>query len=1332
MTAAAGFTPPVMDWNADDLPDELDRFSQYCELVFHGPFSEKTEKERVAYLLLWIGRPGVEVYQNATWDSAADKHKVRKVFEKLDLYLQPKVNPRLARFQLQQFRQRSDESVDEFLTRCKQKTSRCKFRDDTELKERLIEQIIIGTKHSRVQERLLEKGDSLTLDQALDIARTYESTLQHMAQLAQTPERHNNTGEVHAVSNSKPSSLIDCSKCGTKHRRGNCPAYGSKCKRCGKPNHWQAVCFTKLPQGQPSSSHRTSRSPSRSRTRRPSRSPSVGERFDTLYFEAVNIEALDTPASRTETPPSEAYATIRLDLGNTQQPATLRAKVDTGAQGNILPLRLYRDMFPENITDGYPVPGSLRPSSTILSAYGGNQIKQCGVCRIRCTYDGCSTDADFYVADCPGKAILGLPTATVLKLVVLNCSVDSCSQIQSKDDLIAQYPNSFDGIGKFPGQYHITLDPNVPPVVHSYRRVPVAMKPEIKMELDDMVANGIITKIKEGEPTAWVNSLVYRHKANGRLRLCLDPKDLNEAILREHHVTATLEEIIPKLSGATVFSTVDVKCGYWNVELDEESSYLTTFNSPFGRYRFLRMPFGLKMSQDIFQARIDQTFEGCPGVTGIADDIVVYGKSEQDHDKNMHGMMARCVSAGIKLNPDKCQIKEDKIQFYGVICSNKGIQPDPKKISALQQMAPPKDQREMLSFLGLVTYMSTFIPNASSLTAPLRDLTKKDQPYEWSTVHQDAFDRIKSLLSDQVTLQYFDSQKPITLQVDASSKGLGATLLQDGKPVACASKALTEAESRYANIERELLAVVYGCERFHTYLFGQSFTVDSDHKPLESIKLKHLRAAPPRLQRMLLRLQPYDFTIKYCPGKDVPIADALSRLSPEETTPLDSQEVSIHTVFPQFSQSVLQHLREESSKDPELTALRSVIITGWPNAKKDIPPSLRSYWNFRDELTVEDGLIMKSHRLVIPASMKEDMLQNLHAAHQGSEKTKLRARSTVFWTGINRDIENLTASCPTCQKYQCSQTREPLMQLPVPPRAWHTVATDLFHLGNAEYLIVADYFSKYFFIRKLPSNQTSSKVISLLKEIFGEHGIPTKVMSDNGPQYSSQAFKAFATEYGFQHDTSSPHHPRSNGFIESQVKIAKKAMQKAIDSNMDPQLAFLCLRSTPVDHDLPSPAELFLGRQVQDNLPRKTTSSEKDIAIRHQLQQRQERQKTCYDRQAKPLTPLADGQLVNIQHPDSKLWEPGKIVHAAEAPRSYIVHTDHSRQLRRNRVHLRKRRDETSSTKKRVRFEAPEQVLPEAMATESGSAVLGQTRTHSGRIVKPKKLMNLCVRASPT
>ncbi|KAL9964953.1 hypothetical protein ACROYT_G028670 [Oculina patagonica] len=428
---------------------------------------------------------------------------------------------------------------------------------------------------------------------------------------------------------------------------------------------------------------------------------------------------------------------------------------------------------------------------------------------------------------------------------------------------------------------------------------------------------------------------------------------------------------------------------------------------------------------------------GCEGVAGIADDIVVFGKTTEEHDRNMHAMLERCQGTGLKLNPEKCFVKQEKFKFYGVVCGKEGIQPDPSKVSAIKQMSSPTNRQELQTFLGLANYMGPFIPKLSSLTAPLRELLKENYQFQWSLAHQDAFEKVKDSVSNEVTLTYFDPRKEIILQVDASLKGLGATLMQESKPVAFASKSLTDVETRYANIERELLAVVYGGEEFHTYLFGHSFTVHSDHKPLESIYLKHLTAASPRLQRMLQRLQLYDLVIRYQPGKSMEVADALSRLSPEEKEAIPGMNVEVHGIYPQFSEDMLQRIRDETAADPELNALKEMVHLGLPSTIQQVSALLKPYWPFRDELAVEDGIAMKGHRIIIPPppprATKRDL--NNFTAHQGTEKT-----NSAAMRGLNKDIDEITKSCITCQELQPSQQKEPLIPTEVPPRAWHTLA----------------------------------------------------------------------------------------------------------------------------------------------------------------------------------------------------------------------------------------------------------------------------------------------------
>ena len=442
-----------------------------------------------------------------------------------------------------------------------------------------------------------------------------------------------------------------------------------------------------------------------------------------------------------------------------------------------------------------------------------------------------------------------------------------------------------------------------------------------------------------------------------------------------------------------------------------------------------------------------------------------------------------------------------------------------------------------------------FTPNLSQHTATLRDLLKKDAEFAWTPSHENAFQKTKDVICKEVTLSYFDPSAETVVQVDASSRGVGAVLLQHDKPIAFASKSLSECERRYANIEREMLAVVFGCERFHTFVYSKRFTVESDHKPLEMIHLKNLSAAPHRLQRMLLRIQPYDIGIKYKPGKEVAVADLLSRQPSSNNESIDF-DVQISHV--QLSTRRLQQLRDETNSDDELTSLKSIITSGWPETRRQLATALRPYWAFRDELTVDDGIIMKGDRIIIPPNVRPDILAKLHEAHQGVEKTRLRARTCVFWINMNKDIECMIQKCGICQHELRSQSAEPLMQHDIPTRPWQVVGTDLFSIGRDNYLIVADYHSKFPFVERIEGKATSELIVKLTKRIFSEHGSPDRVISDNGGHFASHAYRLFAEKLGFDHITSSPHFPQSNGFIERQIQTAKRTMKKGIISQSGP------------------------------------------------------------------------------------------------------------------------------------------------------------------------------------
>ena len=444
---------------------------------------------------------------------------------------------------------------------------------------------------------------------------------------------------------------------------------------------------------------------------------------------------------------------------------------------------------------------------------------------------------------------------------------------------LSDYDDVFGEIGLLSGEHHINLDKSVPPVINPPRRVPFGLKKQVKNELDRMLRLGIISKVEE--PTDWVNPVVIVEKPNGSIRICLDPKDLNQAIKREHFPMQIADEIIADMAGDKYFSKLDASSGYWQVGVDDASSKLLTFQTPFGRYKFNRLPFGIKSAFEVFQRKVSEIIEGLDGCRNSQDDIIVWGSSKEEHDKRLRAVLDRIQAANLKLNREKCIFGVQQLTFLGHTITAKGVKPDGSKVNAIMEMPMPQCKQDLRRFMGMVTYLGKFLPNLSSVSAPLRELLQEDVLWHWNDNHTSAFEDIKTLITQSPVLKYFDPKLETKVSVDASQSGLGGVLLQkhDGNwfPVAYASRALTSSERNYAQIEKETLAIVFCTQRFHEYLYGLQFTVETDHRPLKSIFGKSITKAPPRIQRFLLRLQRYDFKLEFTPGKNLFVADTLSR-----------------------------------------------------------------------------------------------------------------------------------------------------------------------------------------------------------------------------------------------------------------------------------------------------------------------------------------------------------------------------------------------------------------------------------------------------------------------
>ena len=670
---------------------------------------------------------------------------------------------------------------------------------------------------------------------------------------------------------------------------------------------------------------------------------------------------------------------------------------------------------------------------------------------------------------------------------------------------------------------------------------------------------------------------------------------------------------------------------------------------------------------------MDEVFEGLPGVITLVDDILVFGQNREEHDRNLTLALKRALEKGLKLNKDKLEVGVNKVKYFGHVLTDKGVEPDPDKVTAIIKMEAPQNKSELETILGMITYLSRFAPNLAELTSPMRSLLTKNAEFIWDSAQQQAFDKVKEVITTSPVLAYFDPSKPTTLQVDASQKGLGATLMQDGRPIAFASKSLTQSEQNYAQIEKEMYGILFGCKHFHQYLYGREVKVETDHKPLVPIMKKPLHSAPARLQRMLMYLQKYHLDVHFVPGKLIPVADTLSRKFLPDTYPELSKnmEAHVHTVLAQHgvTDQRLDQIRSATAQNDQFQRLRKVILQGWPNERSSCSPEILEYWNHRDELTYAEGLILKGQKVVIPHDQRSDVLRSIHTGHQGIEKCLKRARSSVFWPGMNSDVTKLVSACPICQEHRNSNPKEPLLPSITPDYPWQIVATDLFTLDGKDHLVVVDYYSRFFEVVELTST-LSKVVIQKLKSIFARFGIPEKVVSDNGPQYSSAEFENFAKEYNFIHTTSSPHYPQSNGLAEKCVQTAKKILKKAKLDNQDPYLALLAYRATPLDIGY-SPAELLYGRTIRTPLPilptqllpRKIDPSK----VKSKLAQGRKMQKSYYDQGSHSLQPLAEGEYVRFQLAN-KTWKPATVIGKADdMSRSYYLRSNEGGIYRRNR-----------------------------------------------------------------
>ena len=1271
--AALQYKPPEQfDFEGANISSTWRKWHQRFQLFLKASGnSTKAADVKVAILLTILGERGVDIYNNFTFrgpsadgaNDAEDRNNIDTVLQKFEEFCNKRDPVMALRSQFWSYRRPDGQGLDAFANDLRTMATNCKFQDiDTMIRDKLF----FSIEDPNMKMKVMGDDGNASLDNVLHRMRTFESSRREL-QMASAPKT------VHTVQEkvNKHGAFVDkrhqgpCGRCGTTHPLKQCPANGRNCHQCGGQNHFSSVCKSQRGRG------RAQRGAQR-RSHGGHRGRHNGRRSVHSFEEQGQAEFyIDSIVHNTDE--TAWFATV--NIGQTCD--DIEMKLDTGANTNCLPLRSFR-----GLTGYRGIP--LKKSMASLRMYSGETITPVGTVTLMIGCNGRRILLKFHVADVDSPPVLGLQACKLLGLVtkgsvvrsvcvhaVTSQSVTNSTKPMTKEDLLTDYKDNFSGLGKLHEPYDLCLRPGATPVVHPPRRVPLALHDRLKKKLEDMERAGVIRKTDK--PTEWVNSLVIVEKRDGSLRLCLDPKDLNKYLMREPALHATNQDVVSQLGGKKIFTVLDQKDSYWQIPLTEKSCDLCTFNTPFGRYSFLRMPFGISVASDILAKRNQQLFGGISNVHMVADDMIVATDSEEEHDRTLRAIMDVARKHNTKFNADKVKFKQRELVFLGNVVSQDGQKPCSEKVKAIREMPDPESKEDLMRIMGMLNYLCQFIPNMSSISAPLRQLLKKDVEWVWNKEHEKSLNLLKTLITTEPVLKFFSPDKATVIQCDASSKALGACLLQEGHPIAFASRSLSTSECNYSQIEKELLAILFAARKFHQYVYGRPVEVHSDHKPLESITRKPLHKASPRLQQMLLQLMRYDLNVKYLPGKHMYIADALSRaylLIPESQAEENHLEYKIHSVAEKLpiSRARLDEILQATNDDAVLRALIEVWNAGWPRHRRSVPEIVRHYWNIRDEIHSQDGLVFCGDKLVIPEKLRSTMLTLVHESHLGMDKCKLRARSIMYWPGLSRDIEDMISKCAVCAKFQRSNQREPLLPHPVPNRAWSKVGGDIFTFDGKDYLVIVDYFSKYPEVLSLNS-KTAREMVVKLKSVFARHGIPDVFISDNSP-FASMEMRQFAQDWNFELVTSSPTYPRSNGQSERFVQTVKQMLRKTLEDGLDIHLALLNYRDTPIAGLEYSPSQLLMSRRLKTKLPIMESKLMPNIVpnAKADLQRRQDVYKHYYDRGTRPMSKLRAGDSVRMLR--GRQWEPAVVSGTASTPRSYLVTTPSGYSIRRNRFHL--------------------------------------------------------------
>ncbi len=1238
-----------------EFDPEVDNICTYLErMELYFDVNAVETRRQVPVLLTVIGAKAYETLRSLFAPTLPREKTFDELIQALKQHFNPKPLVIGERFRFYRRSQLENETVVKFLTDLRRLSIRCEFGDF--LDQALRDRFVCGVTSTAIQKRLLAE-DGLTSARALEMAQGIEAAESNSKELK--AERQIAGLNFAGGSENGQRSERRCYRCGGRnHEPMVCKFKNAKCHNCQNTGHIASACRSE-PKRQTAPERSSYKSGGK---RRPRSHKWLGTQESS---EESSPESMD---------PANSLFTVR---GDSHPPIMVRMKLnktnvdfelDTGATVTVMSETTFRKLFPKL---------KLARSGMGLTTYTGEPMKIVGEAIIKDVryQKQRGHSLSIIVVQGTGPPLLGRNWLCHFRLN-WNRIKTVVIEPNALTTLEKEFPEVFsDGLGTVKhSKAKLSVTSDAKPRFYRPRPVPYSLKAGVEKELERLEQAGVIEKVDYSE---WAAPIVTVPKSDGQLRICGDYSvTVNPVLEVDQYPLPRPEDLFATLAGGKKFSTLDLKHAYNQIEVDEDSQKYLTVNTQKGLFKYKRLPFGVSSAPAVFQRTMDKILQGLDGVICYVDDLLITGKTDEEHFENLRKVLTRLRENGIKIKKSKCHIGKSMVKYLGHKIDAEGIHATDEKIKAISKAPSPKNLTELRSFLGLLNYYGRFIRNLSTLLHPLNQLMKHDCKWKWTEECETAFTKAKEQITSSKVLVHYDCTLPLKLAGDASNYGIGAVIshvMSDGseRPIAFASRTLLPSEKNYAQIEKEALSLVFGLAKFHTYLYGRKFVLVTDHKPLTTI-FGHKKGIPAvaaaRLTRWALKLSAYNYQIEFRPTGEHANADALSRLPLATISSVGhSQESALYNLNQIESLPVTSsQLAMATRNDPSLSKLYRFITQGWPGK---VDTRFKPFLHRKNELTVESGCILWGTRVVVPLKWQDKLLSQLHSDHLGIVKMKSVARSYIWWPGLDKSIEQLANSCVDCQAVKNSPPVAPLQPWSWPSRVFERIHIDFAGpFQGTMFLIMVDAYSKWPEVTIMRST-TVEKTIEALRSVFASCGLPERLVSDNGPQFTSQEFAIFLKANGIKHSRSAPYHPSTNGLAERFVQSMKQALKASLrtEKSLHQRLCsfLLSYRSTVHSTTGVTPSSLFLKREMRTQFDLLKPDIKTHVA------EKQARQKQDHDKHAKArLFEVGDAVMAKNLRPGPD-WVKA-IVISKLGPLSCLVETEDKLLWRRHVDHLKK------------------------------------------------------------